>query len=283
MPKDRRSKSDQVNGRNKNTMKLYHVDAFTDKLFSGNPAGVCIMDKDLPDTQKLHIAAELKHSETAFVLLSPGNGSISLRWFTPETEVPLCGHATLSAAHVLFEKKYVPHNEVISFMTRSGILTAKKHAAQIELDFPQISLQSGTANPDLNTALGITPLYTAKNDELYFIEIASAKELRELQPDFAALRKIIPGEFIVTAISDDARFDFLSRFFGPAVGIPEDPVTGSAHCYLAPYWSAKLGKKIMTGFQASARGGIVECELAGDSRLKLRGRAVTFFETDIAL
>jgi PhzF family phenazine biosynthesis protein len=262
-------------------MKLYHVDAFTNRLFAGNPAGVCILDKDIPDEQKLHIAAELKHSETAFVLLSPGNGSISLRWFTPETEVPLCGHATLSAAHVLFEKKYVRPDEELRFITRSGILTAKKSGAQIELDFPQLSVRHCAVNPDLNAAFGITPLYTAKNKELYFIEIASAKELRKLQPDFIALKNIRPGEFIVTAASDDPRFDFLSRFFGPAVGIPEDPVTGSAHCYLAPYWSAKLGKKILTGFQASARGGAVECELAPKERVKIRGNAVTFFETDI--
>lgn len=264
-------------------MKLYHVDAFTDMLFSGNPAGVCILDKDIPDEQKLHIAVELKHSETAFVL-RPGNaGDIPLRWFTPETEVPLCGHATLSAAHILFEKKYVRKDETIRFTTKSGILTAKYSGTQVELDFPQLSVRPCAANPDLNAAMGMTPLFTAKNEELYFVEIASAKELRTLQPDYNALKKILPGEFIVTAASDDPRFDFLSRFFGPAVGISEDPVTGSAHCYLAPYWSAKLGKNILTGFQVSARGGVVECELAGNKRVKLRGRAVTFFETNIVL
>lgn len=262
-------------------MKLYHVDAFTDRLFTGNPAGVCILDKNIPDEQKLQIAAELKHSETAFVLLPTDNGKIPLRWFTPETEVPLCGHATLSAAHILFEKKYVPHDEEIRFITKSGILTAKKHGAQVELDFPQIPVVPCEENPALNAALGVDPLFTAKNEELYFVEIASAKQLRTLQPDFAALRKIIPGEFIVTAASDDTRFDFLTRFFGPAVGIPEDPVTGSAHCCLAPYWSAKLGKNQMTGYQASARGGAVECELLQEKRVKLRGNAVTFFETYI--
>lgn len=264
-------------------MRIYHVDAFTDKLFAGNPAGVCILEKDIPDEQKLHIAAELKHSETAFILLPPQNGKISLRWFTPETEVPLCGHATLSAAHILFEKKYVRQDETIRFITKSGILTAKRSGVQIELDFPQLSVCPCAANPDLNSAMGMSPLYTAKNEELYFIEIASAKELRALLPNLNELQKIHPGEFIVTAASDDPRFDFLSRFFGPAVGIPEDPVTGSAHCYLAPYWSAKLGKNTLTGFQASARGGVVECELAGNKRVKLRGRAVTFFETTIVL
>jgi len=264
-------------------MKLYHVNAFTGNQFKGNPAGVCILEKDISDIQKLQIAAELNYSETAFVLLPAENGNISLRWFTPETEVPLCGHATLSAAHILFENKYVPLDEEIRFMTKSGILTAKKSGAQVELDFPQLSVKTCAVNPDLNAALGIAPLYTAKNEELYFIETSSAKELRELRPDFIALQKIQPGEFIVTATSDDARFDFLSRFFGPAVGIPEDPVTGSAHCYLAPYWSAKLGKNKMTGYQASARGGVVECELADCKRVKLRGNAVTFFEADIVL
>ncbi|MDD3967066.1 MAG: PhzF family phenazine biosynthesis isomerase [Candidatus Neomarinimicrobiota bacterium] len=262
-------------------MKLYHVDAFTDRLFAGNPAGVCILYKDIPDAQKLQIAAELKHSETAFVLLPPDNGKILLRWFTPLTEVPLCGHATLSAAHILFENDVIPQKEQIIFSTRSGILTAKKLATRIELDFPQIDLSPCANNSALNSALGVTPLFVAKNDALYFIEIASALQLRKLKPDFSALQSIIPGEFILTAVSDDPQYDFISRFFAPAIGIPEDPVTGSAHCYLAPYWSGKLGKKKMTAHQASPRGGTVECELVANKRLKLRGSAVTFYETDI--
>ena len=265
-----------------NELRIFHVDAFTDTLFKGNPAGVCILeDKDISDELKLNIAAELKHSETAFVLFQ--NGEISIRWFTPVTEVDLCGHATLSAAHVLFEQGRIAANDTIRFRSRSGALTARRVDDTIELDFPRAGLRACEDQPGLKKALGAELLFTGCSDELYFIEIADPVQLRTLEPDINALAAIPPGEFIVTARSDDARFDFISRFFGPAVGIPEDPVTGSAHCYLAPYWSEKLKKTCMTGYQASERGGTVICELSGTDRVKLRGKAVTVFGADLKL
>ena len=258
-------------------MKLYHVDAFTKELFKGNPAGVCILrDIDIPDTLKQRIAAELKHSETAFVLLK--DDKMTLRWFTPKEEVDLCGHATLSAAHILWEQGYVPKFEPLRFDTLSGLLTATLNENKIELDFPRRRVEKCENNLTLNKALGIKPLFTGKDEHLYMIEIADAAVLRALEPDMEALNKIAPGEFLVTARSDDPAYDFMSRFFAPAVGIPEDPVTGSAHCYLAPYWSEKLGKTAMIGLQVSARTGIVECELSGNKRVLLRGEAITFSE-----
>ncbi|MDZ7796823.1 MAG: PhzF family phenazine biosynthesis protein [Candidatus Marinimicrobia bacterium] len=263
-------------------MKLYHADAFTDTLFGGNPAAVCLLpEEDIRDTDKARIAAEMNLSETAFVLIK--DGSVSLRWFTPEEEVDLCGHATLAAAHILWERSCFAETEVLRFSSRSGMLTAKKIGDKIELDFPRLSVQKSKSAPKLKKAFGFAPLYTGRNSTLYMIEIGDAGELRSLQPDLMALKNIEPGEFLITCRSDDPQYDFMSRYFAPGIGIPEDPVTGSAHCYLAPYWSAKLGKKTLAGFQASPRGGVVECELAGEGRVKLRGKAVTFFETEIFL
>lgn len=261
-------------------MKLYHVDAFTSELFKGNPAGVCILPpEDIPDEQKQLIAAELKHAETAFVLI--GEDAISLRWFTPEKEVDLCGHATLSAAHILWEQNFVPAFEPIRFNTRSGILFATQAEGKIELDFPSLSVNKCEPDHRLKDIFGIDPVYSGMNETLIFLEIGDPDLLRTMAPDITALSKISPGEFLVTCRSDDPRYDFISRFFAPAVGIPEDPVTGSAHCYLAPYWSKKLGKTRMMGFQASSRTGIVECELNGKGRVMLRGTAITFFAADI--
>ncbi len=263
-------------------MKLYHADAFTDTLFSGNPAAVCILPKeDIPDTDKARIAAELNLSETAFIQIK--DDTVFLRWFTPAEEVDLCGHATLAAAHILWEKSCFSETKVLRFSTRSGPLTATKSGNKIELDFPRLSVKKCTSDPKLNKAFGISPLYTGRDNTLYMIEIRDAEQLRSLQPDLVYLKDIEPGEFLITCRSDDPQYDFMSRYFAPGIGIPEDPVTGSAHCYLAPYWSAKLGKNTLTGFQASKRGGVVECELADKDRVKLRGKAVTFFETEISL
>ena len=271
-----------MTNRRHTALRLFHIDAFTDILFKGNPAGVCLLDhQDIPDELKLNIAAELKHSETAFVLFQ--KDEIGIRWFTPTTEVDLCGHATLSAAHVLFEQKLVSPDDTIRFRSRSGELRAKRVGDTIELDFPLAKLRACDAMPNLNKALGVDPLFTGCSDELYFVEIPDPEKLRTLHPDMNALAAISPGEFIVTAPSNDPRFDFISRFFGPAVGIPEDPVTGSAHCYLAPYWSKKLNKTCLTGYQASERGGTVICELSRPGRVKLRGKAVTVFSTDLKI
>ncbi|MBN1982899.1 MAG: PhzF family phenazine biosynthesis protein [Chitinivibrionales bacterium] len=261
-------------------MKIYHVDAFTEELFKGNSAGVCILkDIDIADELKKKIARELQHSETAFVLMK--DGTITLRWFTPEQEVSLCGHATLSAAHVLFESQIIKSSETIPFQTKSGTLYAAKRGEKIELDFPQLFVDECEENQLVNTALGIKPLYTGKNHERYLLEIDDPDQLRNMEPDFESLKKADRSDFMVTCRSDRPSYDFLSRFFAPGIGIPEDPVTGSAHCYLAPYWAQKLKKNRLTGFQESGRTGVVGCELVGIERVKLLGSAVIFYKAEL--
>lgn len=213
------------------------------------------------------VAAEMRHAETAF-LLRVGDG-FGLRWFTPTTEVDLCGHATLASAHVLWETGRVNRDEPIRFQTRSGILTAR-FDQRIVLDFPSI----GPSNAQLpHPVAGLQPLWTGTNQMDWFIEIASELELRHYQPDFTEIESLGLRGLIVTAASPH-EFDFVSRFFAPQSGVPEDPVTGSAHCCLAPYWSGKLDKTKMIAHQASARGGVVGVELKGQ-RVELSGDAVT--------
>ncbi|MDH3355310.1 MAG: PhzF family phenazine biosynthesis protein [Chromatiales bacterium] len=261
-------------------MKIYHIDAFTDALFKGNPAGVVVLNNvDISDVLKQSIARELKHSETAFVLIN--DSGVNLRWFTPETEVDLCGHATIASAHILWESGAVDTREEIDFQTRSGTLQAVYNRGKVELDFPQLFVDECEQNKTLNEAFGIEPVYTGRNLKRYLLQIESPDDLRELQPDFELLKQVDLGAFMITCKSDRTGYDFLSRFFAPAVGIPEDPVTGSAHCYLAPHWSKILNKETMVGFQESSRTGIVECELKEDNRLKISGEAKTVFEAEM--
>lgn len=262
-------------------MKLFHVDSFTSDLFKGNPAGVVIVEGEaLSDTLMMQIAAELKHSETAFVQFS-ANG-ISLRWFTPLSEVDLCGHATLATAHILWSEGYIDHGTSIQFQTKSGMLSAfLKSAHQIELNFPQLLLEPCAASEVINTACGITPMYTGKGDSRYLVEIDSREQLESLQVDYGQLKQLDRNGLVVTCRSDDPRYDFFSRYFSPKIGVPEDPVTGSAHCYLAPYWAGKLGKTSLVGFQCSARTGIIECELTDDERVLLSGFAKTFYKAEL--
>jgi PhzF family phenazine biosynthesis protein len=260
-------------------MILYHVDSFTKEHFKGNPAGVCIHhDDDIDNALKMNIAGELKHSETAFVLIK--NGEITLRWFTPLKEVDLCGHATLAAAHILWEKGII-QNDPIAFKTKSGVITVVKRNGLIEMDFPQFVVTPCGRNDIISEAFGINPVFTGKSSKIYLIEIDEPGILRTMKPNFELLKKCDIGECIITCRSDIPEYDFLSRFFAPIIGIPEDPVTGFAHCFLAPYWSNKLNKSRMIGFQESERTGIVECELVDDSRVKLRGNAVTFTESKV--
>ncbi len=261
-------------------MKVYHIDAFTDDLFKGNPAGVIILNNDdISDALKQSIARELKHSETAFVLIKEGH--VNLRWFTPEREVDLCGHATIASAHILWESGVFDSQEKVDFQTRSGTLRAIHNRGKIELDFPQLFVDECEQNIILNEAFRIEPVYTGKNSKRYLLQIESPDELRKLQPDFELLKKADLGAFMITCRSDRPGYDFLSRFFAPCVGIHEDPVTGSAHCYLAPYWGRILNKKTMVGFQESSRTGIVECELQEKHRLKISGQAKTVFEAEM--
>ena len=221
-------------------------------------------------------------SETAFVVQQ--EDGLSLRWFTPTQEVGLCGHATLATAHVLWEEGRLQQGEEARFYTRSGLLTASRDGQWISMDFPAREVAAASPNAAVNRALGAEPVHThvaaRPSGDTYLLELASEAAIRALSPDFAALTASDARAAIVTARAEGGAFDFVSRFFAPAIGIDEDPVTGSAHCYLAPYWSAKLGKDDLVGYQASARGGVVGCRWQGE-RVILRGRAITVWRGDL--
>ena len=256
-------------------LPIYTVDAFTDRPFRGNPAAVCLIAADTPSDEKWmqSLGGEMNLAETAFVRPRP-DGAFDLRWFTPTVEVDLCGHATLASAHVLWESgKLKPNSEAV-FHTRSGVLTARRRSGWIDMDFPAEPAAAEEAPPALIEALGVRPKFIGRNRMDYLVEVASEGALRNVDPDYRLLKNVTGRGVIVTSRSDAGDYDFISRFFAPAAGIDEDPVTGSAHCCLGPYWSQKLGKDIMLAYQASPRGGIVGVELKGD-RVILRGRAVT--------
>lgn len=271
-------------------MRIYQVDAFTDRPFKGNPACVCLSDADRPDpggwteSWMQSLAAEMNLSETAFLRTQADR--FGLRWFTPKREVSLCGHATLATAHVLWEEQILKPEEEARFDTRSGLLTARKDGGWIEMDFPAKEVVEADENASLNAALGIAPLYTgqltAANGTLYLFEVESEEEVRALAPDFGRLASSGARAVIVTGRSRSPEYDFVSRFFAPLVGIAEDPVTGSSHCYLAPYWGRKLGKRSLVGFQASARTGVVGCHWKGE-RVLLRGQAITVFKGELLI
>ncbi len=254
--------------------ELHLVDAFTRSAFSGNTAGVCITDGPADAAWMQKVAAELKHSETAF--LFPDGADWNLRWFTPEKEVELCGHATLAAASVLWETGRVLPENHITFETLSGTLVIRHDGEWISMDFPAEPSVPSPPISGLGQALGIEPLFTGRNRFDILVELPLADDVCDLEPDMNALAAIRARGVIVTAVSDLPDIDFVSRFFAPSVGVPEDPVTGSAHCCLAPYWGEKLQKKEMTGFQCSARGGSVRVKLNGD-RVILEGHAVHVF------
>jgi predicted PhzF superfamily epimerase YddE/YHI9 len=268
-------------------LPIHTVDAFTDRPFAGNPAAVCVLDRERDAVWMQALAAEMNLSETAFLLARPAPlpAAWNLRWFTPKAEVALCGHATLASAHVLWETGRLPLDAPALFDTLSGRLVAKRAGELIELDFPERRESAHAGLPELFAALGVKPVYFGKNAYDYFVEVASEREVRELAPDFAALATLPVRGVIVTAAADPgSTFDFVSRFFAPGVGVPEDPVTGSAHCCLAPYWGEKLGKREMTALQASPRGGTVTVRREGD-RVILAGRAITIVAgelTDLA-
>lgn len=265
-------------------MKIFQVDAFTDKPFAGNPAAVCLLEIEQPDSWMQHMAAEMNLSETAFLLREGDDPTFRLRWFTPTTEVSLCGHATLASAHILFEESILAPDEQAIFLTKSGALKATKHEKWIEMVFPSRIVTPIEHKAELSEALGVEPKLTAKHSEgtgnLYLVEVNSDREVSELQPDFRKLSETDAEAVIVTSISSESAYDFVSRFFAPAFGIDEDPVTGSAHCYLAPYWAEKLGKEELVGFQASRRTGIIRCRPTPDA-VFLKGRAVTVLKGDI--
>jgi PhzF family phenazine biosynthesis protein len=255
---------------------LYTVDAFTDRPFAGNPAAVCLLESGPADDAWMQaVAREMNLSETAFVQARPGGDGFDLRWFTPTVEVDLCGHATLASAHVLWEAGRLPADRPARFHTRSGLLSASRNAGgTIQMDFPSKPSTPVEAPPGLAEALGVQLVSVSSNGMDYLIELTDESAVRGLRPDLRALKAVRARGVIVTARSDDARYDFVSRFFAPAVGVDEDPVTGSAHCCLAPFWAERLGKTKLVGYQASARGGVVGVEVLGD-RVLLNGNAVT--------
>jgi PhzF family phenazine biosynthesis protein len=260
------------------SIKITQVDAFTNKPFAGNPAAVCILPEPAGERWMHNVALEMNLSETAF-LHRHGDG-FNLRWFTPTVEVDLCGHATLASAHVLWEEGHLKVNETARFHTRSGLLTAVQRGEWIEMDFPAKREESAPAPPNLLEALGVRAKYIGKNQFDYLVEVASEDVVRELKPDFTLLGTITVRGVIVTSRAASSEYDFVSRFFAPAAGVPEDPVTGSAHCCLAPFWATRLGKDEMIGYQASARGGIVKVRVSGD-RMHLGGQAVTVLRGEL--
>ena len=249
--------------------KIVQVDAFADRPFTGNPAAVCILEKAAEESWMQNVAMEMNLSETAF--LYPEGDDWQLRWFTPAVEVALCGHATLASAHVLFADGFVPKNRRITFHSKSGPLHAFAEGDLIGLNFPSTPPEPTEPPPDLIRALKIEPVYVGRPQFDYLIEVASEKIVRALSPDHSAIAACNVRGVIVTAKGDD-KFDFVSRFFAPGAGVPEDPVTGSAHCALTPYWAKKLGKTEFTAFQASQRGGTLRLRLEGD-RVILMGQA----------
>lgn len=254
----------------KMSIRIVQVDAFTSKPFAGNPAAVCVLNGPADEQWMKNVAREMNLSETAF--LHPENDGYRLRWLTPAVEVDLCGHATLASAHVLWQDGYLHGDTMARFHTRSGVLTAVKSGDWIELDFPAKLEEPATPPEQLSTALGVDLKYVGRNQFDYLVEVADEATLRSLKPNYHLLAQLPVRGIIATAAS--AEYDFVSRFFAPGSGIDEDPVTGSAHTCLAPFWSKRLGKTEMTGYQASARGGVVKVRLEGD-RVKLIGQAVT--------
>ena len=255
---------------------IYQVDAFTDQPFTGNPAAVCLLEAARSDEWMQSLAAEMNLSETAMVSAAAGENTFHLRWFTPTVEVDLCGHATLAAAHVLWEEDLAALDEPIRFHTRSGDLLARRQNGKIELDFPADPIQQISTPEGLEAALGISPVFVGRGRHDYLLVLETEQEVRALTPDFSALAKIPGRGFIVTAPGEGA-VDFVSRFFAPGAGINEDPVTGSAHCTLVDYWQNRLSKQAFIARQVSQRSGVVKVAVNGN-RVTLGGQAVTIFK-----
>jgi len=260
-------------------VRVVQVDAFTDRPFSGNPAAVVVLDKPGDEGWMQNVALEMNLAETAF-LVRRSDGDFDLRWFTPAVEVDLCGHATLASAHVLWEDGHLEPETRARFHTRSGVLTADLRDGSIVLDFPATPAQKADPPEGLLRALGVRAAYVGKNAFDYLVEVESEAIVRATTPDYGALGAIGGRGVIVTARASSAGFDFVSRFFAPAAGIDEDPVTGSAHCTLGPFWAPRFGKTSFVAYQASPRGGVVKVDLAGD-RVLLGGRAVTVLRGEL--
>ena len=248
------------------------VDAFASEPFAGNPAAVYLLERWPDDAWLQRVAREMNQSETAY-LVRKADG-FDLRWFTPLVEVDLCGHATLASAHILWSTGVISRDQPIRFSTRSGVLTATPAGDLIELDFPLLPERQVEPPTGLAEALGVTPIYVGQSRHDLVVVVATDAEVRQANPDMFRLAAVATRGVILTARSSDAQFDFVSRFFAPAAGIPEDPATGSAHCCLADFWRKRLQKDSFLACQASARGGVLAVRIAGD-RAILGGRAIT--------
>jgi PhzF family phenazine biosynthesis protein len=265
-------------------VRIVQVDAFTSRPFAGNPAAVCVLPQAASEQWMRNVAREMNLSETAFLVpksAAPETDGYDLRWFTPAVEVDLCGHATVASAHVLWEDAHLRPEAQVRFHTRSGLLLADRRGDWIELDFPATPPLAVEAPAFLADALGARARFVGQTRFDYFVEVEGDETVRAMAPDFTALRKLGVRGIIVTARSSSAEFDFISRFFAPGAGVDEDPVTGSAHCALGPYWSERMGKQEFTAYQASARGGVVRVRVKGE-RVILGGQAVTVLRGELS-
>jgi PhzF family phenazine biosynthesis protein len=259
-------------------LTIFQVDAFTTKPFAGNPAGVCVLSRPAEESWMQNVAREMNLSETAF-LFREGDG-FRLRWFTPAVEVDLCGHATLASAHILWEMGYTRPDEKVNFHTRSGVLTAERKGDWIEMDFPAKPEEPAPEPAGLAQALGVKIQYLGRNQFDYLVEVASAEIVGNLKPDLTLLGTLPIRGVIVTSRSSSREFDFVSRFFAPRVGVNEDPVTGSSHCCLGPFWANRLHKNELVAYQASPRGGVIRVRVTGP-RVILGGQAVTVLRGEL--
>ncbi len=261
------------------SVTIIQVDAFTGEPFGGNPAAVCVLPRPADGAWMQRVAREMNLSETAF-LVGRGAGEYDLRWFTPAVEVDLCGHATLASAHVLWEDGHTAADAPAVFHTRSGRLSAVRRREWIEMDFPAEPAEPSPTPDGLAEALGAEPVHVGRNRFDCLVEVDSEATVRRLAPDIRALGALPVRGVIVTARGETEEFDFVSRFFAPRAGVDEDPVTGSAHCCLGPYWQGRLGRDAFTAWQASARGGVVRVAVVGD-RVLLSGQAVTVLRGEL--
>ncbi|ESA34543.1 phenazine biosynthesis protein family [Leptolyngbya sp. Heron Island J] len=261
---------------------IIQVDAFTDRPFGGNPAAVCVSQSPLEDALMQQIATEMNLSETAFLYALEGEGNYSLRWFTPTAEIDLCGHATLASAHVLWTEGYLATDITAKFQTKSGELLAGRRGELIQLDFPVQPVHDAPLPPTLIAAMNHADIvHGSRNDVNYLVELRSPQAVANLAPDLNKIAKLPSQGVIVTSVGNSP-YDFVSRYFVPALGIPEDPVTGSSHCSLGPYWQAKLGKDKMIAYQASERSGVLHIECTPE-RVYISGQAVTVLRGELLL
>jgi PhzF family phenazine biosynthesis protein len=262
------------------TFPIFHVDAFASEAFRGNPAAVVMLSKAMPKQWMQSVSKEMNLSETAFLLKE--QNFYRLRWFTPKMEVTLCGHATLASAHILYERGYLPRGEKALFKTASGDLSARYVDSWIELDFPQLKIAPEPITEEINHALEFKPKEIFKTDVNLLVEMVSPEEVQNYIPNFKELTDLPYQGLIVTARGRGNQFDFVSRYFAPNAGINEDPVTGSAHCSLAPYWASKLDKQEFLAYQASERGGILKISLES-GQVFLKGQAITVFSGNLEI